>query len=239
MSDETESLLQKYVTDQKVAFPIVRSTRAGSAYGITAFPTFALIGPDGQLVEDMGHGVPSAETIETGLANVTLLPEVPDSRRLESLSKAFEANEFGKVTTELERLRKDADKLGDDERAFVDAVQKMFDARVAATSRRIQKLAAGPDYFEASQALEKIAEQFDGVPVGGEAKAELDRFKKDPAIKKEIHAGQILQRSLDRYDPSSVSQRRRLAKTLETFTRRFEGTQAAKKAAEMLPSLQH
>ena len=78
----------------------------------------------------------------------------------------------------------------------------------------------------------RIEKVWKGFPAADAAKEQLARFAADAAIKKELVAGKALQKLLKGYDPSKASQAKKLVAELGKFTKKYEGTYAAKQADE-------
>ena len=62
----------------------------------------------------------------------------------------------------------------------------------------------------------------------------MKRFAKSSVIKKEINASKALAKLEAKYDPSRISQRRKLVEGLRKFAAKYEGTYAGEQARKKL-----
>lgn len=237
VSQETESVLESYVAEKGAKYPIVRATNGGAKYGISGYPTYYVLSPDGEVLEPDGR-VPSDAWLEKALKEVVLVPKLPGDSRFDPLRKAWEKSDYQKIDEYLTKMLS-AEDLDQELRAVFEKQRADFDAMVARTETRVGSLAQGPDYWRAEQKLEQLAKAFDGLPLEERIEAVLDRFEEDEAIKKEISASRMLEKITSRFDPSKVSQRRKLVEALEQFEQRYAGMHAAKVAAATRAQLTH
>ena len=176
--------------------------------------------------------MPSEDWLKKALESVVLIPELPDESRYDPLRKAWEKDDYAKVESHLSRtLAKD--NLDDDERTVLEAHKAYFESLIERTSKQIQKLGEGPDYWSSTKRLEKLQKDFKGLTVAAEAEAMLDRFDDDDGIKKEISASRALEKVQAKFDANKISQRRKLVEALAAFEEKFAGTHAASEAAAL------
>jgi thiol-disulfide isomerase/thioredoxin len=66
--DETRDTVDKFLKTNPVAYPVVMGTESGipPAYGVSAFPTFVLIGPDGKVA---AHQIGFSEAALSGIVS--------------------------------------------------------------------------------------------------------------------------------------------------------------------------
>jgi hypothetical protein len=235
VSDEPAKLLEKYIDQQKVAFPVIQSRDAGRAYSLKGYPTYVLIGPDGKLVADTGHGLPTRATIEAALADVVLVPE-PVSARVEPPAASMHKRRYAEAAKELDNLA--AAELEQAEADYVARLRQILEQIASKASQQVADLAKGPDYLAAQTRLERIAEDFEGMPPGDEAEAELARFKSDKDIKREITALAALAKMRKAYPLTKSSSAKKLAPQLAALERKYAGTHAADKARALRESLE-
>ena len=62
----------------------------------------------------------------------------------------------------------------------------------------------------------------------------MKRFAKSSVIKKEINASKALAKLEAKYDPSRISQRRKLMEGLRKFAEKYKGTYAGEQARKKL-----
>ena len=66
--DETRDIVDKFLKANPVAYPVLMGTESGipPAYGVSAFPTFVLIGPDGKIA---AHQIGFNESALSGIVS--------------------------------------------------------------------------------------------------------------------------------------------------------------------------
>ena len=104
VSSESGSQLKPFVEKFKTEYPVVGATRAGSHYGVRAYPTYYLVSPSGRILAGPTHGKFSDDVLKSALRSVVLFPEVPESSRLASLAKASAKANVVEVSKALARL---------------------------------------------------------------------------------------------------------------------------------------
>lgn len=234
VSDETEQKLTGYIEDKGVEYGVVRAQGALRQYGGRGYPTFVTIGPHGDVVH-RGR-IPSDELIEKQLVHVDLVPDMPDDRAFTRIEQAWRNRDFERVDRELTRRARRAEEGSERHNALVE-LRREFDELLARTNRAVERLAAGPDYYRSTKQLEKIADEFDGLPPAEAAEQVLDRFEDDDAIQDEIDASRHLERLVGRYDTSSIAQAGKLREQLAKFCRAYSGTRAAERASKLRTEL--
>jgi len=237
VSREAESKVQDVFIDKLGArYPIALvDNNATADYGIRFYPSIYGIEPDGTVFSVPDDRMPSEADIERLLEFVTLAPRMPEDAKYDALRSMWEKKQHLKINDYLAKMLAQ-DNLDAELREVFELQQKELQKRVASKLEAVDRLAAGPDYFRATEKLKAMEKEWKGFTVADKAKAELARFKKDAAIKKEVAAGKALQKLLSRYDRSKVSQARKLTGALLKFAKRYKGTHAGERAQRMLDS---
>jgi hypothetical protein len=238
VSTEPESPIQKVFIDQLGAkYPIVQvADKDVAAYGIKAFPSVYVIGPDGNVFSTPAERMPSEQQIEELLKSVTMAPKMPDDKRYDPLRVLWKKGEYAKVREFLDKGLATPNLAPEMKDVFTQQ-RELFDKRQAAALSRVTSLGAGPDYADAEDQLEKIEKQWKGLEPAAAATKEKTRFSADATIKKELLAGRALQKVLGQFDQSKQAQRKKLAEALEQFRKKHEGTHAAKQAEAKITAL--
>lgn len=233
MSDEAESLIEDtFITKLGAKYPFLKAKGVNELYGIKFFPSVFSIDPSGTVHSVPDDRMPSESEIEAMLQSVTLAPKLPDDSRYDALRTMWDKKDYGKVRDYLTKMLA-ADNLDAEMREVYETQQKALDDKVKAQVARVAKLAAGPDYYSAKEALEKLSKEWKGFSVAEEADKALDTFKSDSDIKKEIAAGKALAKLLDKYDRSKISQAKKLMEELPKFAKKYEYTYAGQQALKM------
>ena len=236
VSSESGSQLKPFVEKFKTEYPVVGATRAGSHYGVRAYPTYYLVSPSGRILAGPTHGKFSDDVLKSALRSVVLFPEVPESSRLASLAKASAKADVAEVSKVLARLVGNAE-LSAEEKSCVVATQSALTRILKVTSEEVQELGQGPDYYASQLRLREIAKTFSGLPVESEADAQLDRFRKDSVIKKELSAMKRLMAIRKKFNPTKISDRRKMKKALFKLEGKIRGTYAETKTQKLLQTL--
>lgn len=238
MSGEDEKKIQDIFVDQLGAkYPLVKVDKKDVApYGIKFYPSVYVIDPSGVVYSVPDDRMPSDDQIEELLKTVSLAPKLPADARYDPLRSMWQKGEFLKLRDYLAKMlaapNLDA-AMGEVFKGQQEALQKKQDA----TTARIAKLGAGPDYAAAEVQLEKIEKQWKGLPPADEAQKELARFGADATIKKELAAGRALQKLIAGTDLSKAGQRKKLGEQLQQFRKKNEGTYAATQAEKEITRL--
>lgn len=233
VSDEDEKLVEGFIKQFAVKFPIAISPNGGARYRISGYPTQFLIGADGTILAS-GH-VPEAQILEA-LTKVDMPPKLPETPEFAALIKAWKAGRYGEVARELTALEKAGDKLGDHASA-VSAGREAFQKVLTRVQGEVQELGKGPDYYASEQRLLTLAKKFEGLPPAAEAQAVLKGFANDAKIAKELAAGKQLAQLRKSFDSSKNSGKRKLEDALRAFVEKYKGTAAAAEAQKQLAEL--
>jgi len=236
VSDEEEGLIDDYVQKLGAKFPIVRAPKGMSTYGGTFYPSTFTVGPDGQILTAPADRMPADSQLEEQLAGVSLAPKLPDDPRYDAVRQFWQKREHKKLADYLDKMLAQ-EKLGEEMRTVLTTQREELNKRIERQGARVQTLGQGPDYTAASNALEKLARDWKGLAPADAAEKELDRFGKDPAIKKELAAGRALEKLLAAHDTTKLAQARKLVDELVKFRKRYEGTNAATRASELQTQL--
>jgi hypothetical protein len=225
VSDEGDSLLEKYVKDNEIPFPIARHTSAGSEYGIQGYPSGFIIHPNGKVVWKGHPGDKNAveKEIEKALKAVRLTPSLPAS--LSAAGKPMADGEWGKAV----KVVQDAvagGKLSEADRKVADEALKGFEADVASCLAEADRLEKDKDYLAAQEQLQE-ASKYAGIEGATKATEALTRFSTDAAIQKELEAGK-------KVAAAQELERKKLFKKAwkdyDTVVKTYAGTGAAARA---------
>lgn len=236
MSDEEEKLIEEtFITKLGAKYAFVKAKACNAKYKVQGFPTVVVIGPDGT-VKYNDNPAPSETLIEELLKNVSLAPKLPDDAKYAPVKSMWEKRDYVKLRDYLDKMLAQPN-LDAEMRTVFEAQKAELTRRAEAQTTRIGTLGQGPDYAEASDQIERIEKAWRGFPVADAAKKELARFAADAAIKKELAAGKALQKLVAGFDLSREQEVKKLIAELQKFTKKYEGTYAAKQAEEQRQKL--
>jgi hypothetical protein len=236
VTDEGTGLIEKYIPEFNVKYPMVRAT-GDDAWKVTGFPTMYLVSPDGEILHE---GEPTKAQIEEALKTVRLAPEMPDTRTFSKIRKAWEKRKLGEAWAEVEDQLA-SDRVDDAEKQVLQQLKTHLEKTRKSVAEKIEAAPNGPDYFKIAQWLGRVQDEWEGCPEAEQAEAMLDKLEDDDAIKNEIDAGEYLVKMNEKYADhfgGSKSKRERATKAYLAFIKKFEGTLAAKQAQDKVSALQ-
>lgn len=232
MSDEDEKLIENtFITQLGAKYPWVRAKGCNEKYAIKFFPSIYVIDPSGAIYSVPDDRMPSEAVIEELLANVSLMPKLPEGAAFDALRAMWQKREHLKLREHFTKMLAQPN-LDATLREVYAAHQQELEKRSEAAVRRADKLGEGPDFLAASEQLQRLEKDWKGMPPAEAARKQLDRFASDAAIKKEVAASKALQKLLAQYDTSRVAQVKKLIPELEAFAKKYAGTLASKQAEE-------
>ena len=235
MSDEQEGKIEETFIDRLGAkYPMAKIKKGDTqAYGVKFYPSVYCLAPDGTVYSVPDDRMPSEATIEKLLEDVSLAPKMPADSRYDPVRKMWEQGDYRRLDAYLGKMLQ-ADKLDAEMREVFRGQQEQLQKKADKQRARVVAAAAGPDYLRARATLDRIKKDWRGFPAAADADAALKRFAKDSAIKKEISASKALAKLEAKYDPSRISQRRKLMEGLRKFAEKYKGTYAGEQARKKL-----
>jgi hypothetical protein len=237
VSDENEKLIEDtFITKLGAKYPFVKAKGCNQKYGIKFFPSVFCIDATGVVHSVPDDHMPSAGEIEQMLQAVSLVPKMPADSRYDPIRTMWEKHEYAKLRDYLDKMLA-APNLDAEMQGVFDSQKQELQKRGDAQNKRAAKLGQGPDYLASSEQLGRIEKDWKGFAAADAAKQELAKFASDAAIKKELTASKALAKLQGSFDPSKISQAKKLVVELEKFVKKYEGTFAATQAAEQLKDL--
>lgn len=163
---------------------------------------------------------------------------VPERPGFAALREAWLARRFDDVGVLIHRV--DVERLDTNDRDAFMAVRERFEDVIAAAEDEVAWLRRSPDYHAARARLTTIETEFAGMPPAAAARRILDSYETDRAIRREIRAGDELERLLRRFDREEPAQRLKLVRALRRMARgAYRETQAAARAEEIAAELEN
>jgi hypothetical protein len=235
VSDEQEDKIEKTFIDGLGAkYPMAKIKASDTRkYGIRFYPSVYCIAPDGTVHSVPDDRMPSEAAIEALLEDVSLAPKMPEDSRYDHLRKMWDKRDYRRLDAYLNKMLQ-ADKLDAEMRDVFAGQQQVLQKKASKQVARVRSASEGPDYLQARATLKGIQKEWAGFPAAVAAADELKRFAKDSKIKKEIAASKALAKLESKYDPSRISQRRKLIDALGKFAEKYRGTYAGEQAKKRL-----
>lgn len=229
MTNEQPSLVDSTVSKSGMEFPIakVKGGAADAAYGVSGFPTYVLVGPDGK-VAFVGHDSGYARQISKLIEEAVLVPKL-EGRNYTAINKAIRAQKLGaawkKITAQLERAPDDDVLLEARE-----AIEQSLYGRLRAAENKRESGA----FAEALTSFEAIVELYDGMPQATQAMRQAQAIRKDPAAKDDLAAWSLLEKAMAQRAKGKKAARDRADKLLRSIIETYGDTPTAKRARRML-----
>jgi len=237
LTSEDQGVVEPFVAQHGVTYSVGIGGDAEEHYGGGGIPHAYLIDPDGTVAWE-GHPASLNDGEIEKLLRRTRDFYLRDV--VEALRPAARA--FGKGSlVEARTLAQEVKDHAGDEETMIDA-QYVLD-RVQATrdywAREVQEGEAAGRYEQVFAALEKLQKHFDGGPAGEEAAARLKELKASADVKTELKAAKELDRLRADFSDAGTSERKLddVARKLERFLKKYEGTKNAIRGERLLAAV--
>lgn len=230
VSDEEYDLIDKYVADKGVEFPVARLASGAfeEAIGVKGFPTSAIIDPSGEIVWS-GHPAQADGPLGSHVKRSKRTPLLPAS--LSHVEKLLDKEDYAAAYRELKQLR---DELAQEDAADADALIGYIESQ----AERLWTKGAGyeehGDYYTAYLAYSELADRFEGVGRFEEARAKVEAFEADDEIARELKGGAHFAKALEQEEKGDFD---KAYKTYKTIASRYKGLRVAGRAAVRMSEL--
>jgi hypothetical protein len=225
VTDEPRGLVDKFIAATGAKHPIViESGDSLRAFGGTGFPTIALIDARGRIAV---AGNPGEADIERLLGDTWSIPELP--KKLLPVHKSLEKGDYAGSRKTLDAQLAGTG-LDDAERKAAEGAVKWIEERGAKMISSAEEDEKAGDAFDAAQGYRKAAEAFKGAETGNKADAALKALLADKAKKREIDAGDMLEKNRAKLRTMKPEM---AAAWCRSFAKSYEGTKAAEKVGAM------
>lgn len=179
LSDEGASVVQKFVKDQKLTYPIGIDSggKTKRGFGVRGIPQAYLINVDGRVIWEGHPGAKElAQQLEDELIQTnTYVPKKPLPKSLEKVADQLKSGAFAEAI----KLARAVEGAADEVKGLLEDLAVKAKARLA----RANKLHADEGRtYEASLILQDIVTRYAGIDEAQQAKATLDQWKADPAV---------------------------------------------------------
>jgi hypothetical protein len=184
VSDETHELIDQYVKDHKIEFPIARldaSSAFEKSIGTESFPHSAVFAPDGEMIWN-GNPAESDGAIGKAAKASKLTPLLPAA--CAAAEKLMNDGKSGAACLELKKVVAAGTLQGDDAtdvQALVDYFEKISSSMWEQAKAALEK----KDYLTTAELCDRLV-GYAGMEPGDAGKAKLAELRADPVIVKEI-----------------------------------------------------
>lgn len=222
VTDEARGLVDKFIEKTGAKHPIlIEKGSSVAAFGINSFPSMFLVDADGRIAV---AGMPQEADIERLLQDAWVLPTLP--KKADAARKPLEKGDLAGARKALEGILAGTGLEEADRRAAEEAV-KWIDGRGTKMLARADADAKAGDPHAAAVTLRKASESFKGLEPAAKADEALKALLAEAASKREIEAGDVWDRLLDKVRTMKPEQ---AAATCRQVEKKYEGTKAAAKA---------
>jgi len=186
--------------------------------GVSGIPNAVLVNPAGKVVWQGGPTGLTDDVIEQHLGGALATPVFEMPKEASAVAKSLRARSFAKAISA-------ADGLQDP------SLKQSLEAMVAAQIEALKAAHADGDFLTASETAKRLAKEMNGLDAGVEAKAIAAEIGKDSAAKR-VMKGQKAVRKLQDAPVKQPKDAAELIKKLRKIESKFEGTIAARDAAD-------
>lgn len=190
-------------------------------YGFKGFPSAALVGPKGKIVWTGHPAGLEGSVIEQNLKGVRvgrpkgdLAVEVDLPDRCSGAARKLQSGNLGYAWQDLAKAAGDS-RLSGQEAASIQAAIGELEFVVENETKRAEEAVAEKRYYDAKAAWLRLSKAFRGHEAGRTAAEHLAELIRDPALKKEVTAGERIDKALDLVDEGKVDA---AIRTLRTVT---------------------
>ena len=222
VTSEAEAPTQKFIdeTKWKAAVVLEKSGKTTKEFGVTGYPTAALVDPKG-IVVWKGH--PSGLTdkiIEKHIKGATppgsrsgsMGVSVDLPKKYKGLAKKLAKGQLGKGLVELEKLF--TKQLDIETQQVLEAARKEVVSVLDGKNKAVDAAIDEKRYFDALTQLDVVAKHFAGHESSRTAKKQIAEIKKNKELKREIEAGKRIAKALDLIEKGK---KKRAVSTLATI----------------------
>lgn len=223
VSNESKGVVEKFIADKGVKYPIAIDPPAGSAYGVRAIPDALLVGADGRVVWT-GHpaGLKEAE-IEQSLQKVTFIPPLPE--RHAKYNATLRQRKFGKAYLDIKKATTEG-KIKTEE---AQPTLAGMEARMKGLLEESEKSRGEGDFYTAGKSLHELKIAFAGTDEAKKAADRLKELEKDQKARDQIKAVETLEKLELAMDSKSYADAYR---GYHGLIKKFPGTKIEKIAGE-------
>jgi hypothetical protein len=225
VTDEGWALVEKVVEGKGMRYPVARiKATVDRTYGVSGFPSAALVGPDGRVVWKGHPGSLPEGTIREALEGALYV--APLGEDFGKIDKLLAKREYGEAWEEIVDELEDAPEH-EALLAARDRIVALADRLAARAAAAVEAGRPGPAWAD----YVALEERFEGLPQAEAAEDARKALEKDKATTEAVDAWEDL---LKADEVQAEGDFEKAAKRYERIVKKYEGTEAAQRAQEFL-----
>ena len=238
VSDEAEEKVAEYVDNMGITVRTAAGFSTGGDWGVRAYPSAALINPEGEVVWT-GHpgslskgkvkdALKGAKGSSGGYLGYTTSEELDNS--LKKAVKEAAAGKLGKAYAEAKKVAAN-EKLAQPVRDEAEAFAGELSDFAGLLNKQAEGLIEKGMVLKGIAVIEDLVGVTKGMPVEQDVVARLKEIEGDEALQNEIAAAEALQKAVDAIQKRGFKKSK---KKLEAVVDKYPGTKAAERATKRL-----
>lgn len=238
ISHETLDLVEPYVDENDLPFPVIAGSTSREAYGVEGFPQTFLIDADGKVVWEGHPGDLSKAAIKKALKGakrpkgdfLSVRIDGDEEARTSKARSLAQDGDLGGAVKEIDAILADP-KSTDAQKQAAASDREQIDAHLKMLASQAEGFVKTRDVEKAVLVLEAIKKALPSADSATAAAKRLAQIAADEKLMKEVDAGKALLRLKDQIRPLKKDKAK---PKIEDFIKKYEGTRAAERAAILL-----
>lgn len=234
LSAEEPDVVSNFVDQKGITARVAYGSKSNSKYGVTGIPKTFVVGPDGKVVWHGHPGGLTSDILEGALKGakpraggpLALSPSTAVSGRLAAVAQAMEQGKLAKAMQSAQTFAADV-KSTEAEKTGAAALLAEIEGHVQALTQQAERYVSNKDVLRAVAMYEIVAKEFGAQAPGVSAKTRIEEIRKDPALSKELEAGEAFDKLKE--SAAKLSSSKKKDKYRE-FADKFKGTKAGERA---------
>lgn len=238
ISHETLDLVEPYVDENDLPFPVIAGSTSSEAYGVEGFPQSFLLDADGKVVWEGSPFELTKGTIKKALKGAKrpkgdflgVRIDGDEEARTAKARSLAQDGDLGGAVKEIDAILADPAST-DAQKESAGAIREKIDAHLTMLSAQAEGFVKTRDVEKAVLVLEGIKKALPASESATAATKRLAEIAADPKLTEEVEAGKALQRLKDQIRPLKKDKAK---PKIEEFIKKYAGTRAAERAAVLL-----
>jgi hypothetical protein len=195
VTNEPEKLVEKYVADNNVEYPIFieKSFKSASALKVNGYPHAVLVDPQGTVIWAGHPGSIDEATIEKAVATAHVRPTLTPA--LKPLEALLAKKDCGKAHETAKAML--GGNLDETSKTAAQALVDCLEAEAKDLAAAADQASGSKHFYEAQDALDRLVKQYAGVPGAEGAADKLKALQADASARPAIAAGAQLAKAAE------------------------------------------